>query len=839
MSAPIHPDSNESNANDPRDRKSKYVASAIEPKWQQFWEENKTFKVEIDHSKPKFYVLDMFPYPSGAGLHVGHPEGYTATDIVSRYKRMRGFNVLHPMGWDAFGLPAEQYALETGTHPAVTTRKNISTFKRQIQSLGFSYDWDREVATCDADYYKWTQWIFTQLYKKGLAYMADVPVNWCPALGTVLSNEEVIDGKSERGGHDVFQKPMRQWMLRITDYAESLLAGLESLDWPESVKEMQRNWIGRSEGINFKQTIKDLDIEFEVFDSIPQTFLAQTFTVIAPEHPYVELMIKGTKHAEPVRAFVNAIREKKMTNRFRADQELEGIFTGRYVKNPFGTGDLPIWVASYVLADYGTGIVNCSAHDDRDFRFAKKYNIALRTALLPKDPAEAKRVEALEYCYLEPKGIVQSPPELKGLLWHEARQPAINYIESKGLGRVRVNYKLRDWLFSRQRYWGEPFPIIHTEAGPQLLPESDLPIVLPQVDRYQPTDDGEPTLARATEWVTELQTPSSPNLKRETNTMPQWAGSCWYYLRFLDARNTEEAWSQDAEKYWMPVDLYVGGVEHAVLHLLYSRFWHHVLHDLGLVSTREPFQKLVNQGMILGEDHQKMSKSRGNVVNPDDLVSEYGADTLRLYEMFMGPLEQVKPWNTKSVGGVFRFLSRVWNLVVGPDGALNPKIVADSEIPSGDPIERKLHQTISKVTDDIEKMKFHTPLAAMMTFINEVEERGQLPLRCAKQLVLILSPFAPHLGEELWRIVGGAETVAYVPWPTANPEFLVQTEITIAVQVNGRLRDTISVRPGLSKEELLEHARASTKVQLFTSGKKVIREVVVPDKLVNVVVADA
>ncbi|MFN8389741.1 MAG: leucine--tRNA ligase [Bdellovibrionota bacterium] len=815
----------------------KYSPAEIEPKWQKHWVSTKTFRVEIDTEKPKYYILDMFPYPSGAGLHVGHPEGYTATDILARYKRMRGFNVLHPMGWDAFGLPAEQYALETGTHPAVTTRKNIDVFRRQIQALGFSYDWDREIATCDPDYYRWTQWIFSELYKKGLAYMDDVPVNWCPALGTVLANEEVIDGKSERGGHPVIRKPMRQWVLRITDYAERLLAGLESLDWPESVKEMQRNWIGRSEGINFRQKIKDLDIQFEVFDSIPQTFLAQTFTVIAPEHPFVPQLVKGTKHEKEVLEFVEYIKAKKLAQRFDFEKDMEGIFTGRYVENPFGTGDFPLWIASYVLADYGTGIVNCSAHDARDFAFAKKYNIPLRVAMLPEDPELAEKVRNLEVHYLEPDGILQSPEEVKGMRWDKGRGPVIEYIRQKKLGDVKVHYKLRDWLFSRQRYWGEPFPIIHTKNGPKLLPDGELPVLLPEVERYQPTEDGQPTLARATDWVNVTDRETGEPALRETNTMPQWAGSCWYYLRYLDPKNEKAAWSKEAENYWMPVDLYVGGVEHAVLHLLYSRFWHHVLFDLGHVSTPEPYQKLVNQGMILGEDNQKMSKSRGNVINPDDMIREYGADTLRMYEMFMGPLEQVKPWNTKSAGGVFKFLNRVWNLLVDQQGNIKDVFVDGAVAsPQVTALEKSLHRTIKKVTNDIEQMKFHTAIAALMSFTNEAAEVKSIPRSFAKTFVLLLAPFAPHLGEELWEKLGGTATLAYEPWPTYSEELAKADKLQIAVQVNGKLRDTLEVDAEIADAELLAAAKSSSKVAPHLEGKTLAREIVVPKRLVNFVV---
>jgi leucyl-tRNA synthetase len=813
-----------------------YSPDTIEPKWQNVWDSEKTFKVEVDKSKPKYYILDMFPYPSGAGLHVGHPEGYTATDIIARYKRMNGFNVLHPMGWDAFGLPAEQYALQTGTHPAITTRKNIQTFKRQIKSLGFSYDWDREIATSDENYYHWTQWIFSKLYEKGLAYIDNIPVNWCPALGTVLSNEEVIDGKSERGGHDVVKRPMKQWMLRITDYAESLLEGLEGLDWPPHVLEMQRNWIGKSEGINFKQKFKDSNIEFEVFDSIPQTFLAQTFTVIAPEHKLIPELVKDLPQEKEVLEFVEYIKQKKLAHPFTFDQENEGIFTGRYVENPFGTGDLPLWIASYVIADYGTGIVNCSAHDERDFKFAKKYNIPLKIALLPEDPTHAEKVKNLEVFYREPNGILQTPEECKGLTWDAARKPVIEYIKKKGLGESKVNYKLRDWLFSRQRYWGEPFPIIHGKNGPKLLPEESLPIALPEIEKYQPTEDGAPPLARATDWVMTTDPDTGEEVIRETNTMPQWAGSCWYYLRFIDSKNKEKAWDEEKEKYWMPVDLYVGGVEHAVLHLLYARFWHHVLYDLGLVSTKEPFKKLVNQGMILGEDNQKMSKSRGNVINPDDLINEFGADTLRMYEMFMGPLEQVKPWNTKSAGGIYRFLNRVWNLIVNSEtGTIKSTI---QSIDSNDPteIEKHLHRLIKKVTEDLEDMKFHTAIAALMTFLNEASETKILPEKVIRNFVLLLSPFAPHIAEELWEKLGQSKSLAYEAWPVYDPALAIREEVTIAIQVNGKLRSTIEVSPNISKEDLLSQAKAIPKIQEYLKDVTIKKEIVVPSRLVNFVV---
>ncbi|MCL4137714.1 UNVERIFIED_CONTAM: hypothetical protein GTU68_005706 [Idotea baltica] len=796
----------------------KYQPAQIEPKWQKFWLDNKTFKVEKDESKEKYYILDMFPYPSGAGLHVGHPEGYTATDILARYKRMKGFNVLHPMGWDAFGLPAEQYALETGTHPAVTTRKNIENFRRQIQALGFSYDWDREVATCDEDYYHWTQWIFTKLYEKGLAYLDEVPVNWCPALGTVLANEEVIDGKSERGGHDVIRKPMRQWMLRITEYAESLLAGLDDLDWPDGVKEMQRNWIGRSVGATVYFTLAgDSEKKFQVFTTRPDTLFGATYAVLAPEHP-LALEILSDEQRSAAESYVAEAKNK--SDRLRQEQAKlkTGVFTGAYAVNPATGKEIPIFIADYVLISYGSGaIMAVPGHDERDWEFAKKFDLEILEVVTGGNE------------------IVNSG-FLDGLSTDDAKEKMISWLVEKDLGEETVNYKLRDWLFSRQRYWGEPFPVIHTEEGPQLVAESELPVRLPEVERYQPTEDGQPPLARAGSWL-ETQTAAGVPATRETNTMPQWAGSCWYYLRFIDPKNSTAAWDKELENYWMPVDLYLGGVEHAVLHLLYSRFWHHVLFDLGLVSTKEPFQRLVNQGMILGEDNQKMSKSRGNVVNPDDLISDYGADTLRMYEMFMGPLEQVKPWNTKSAGGIFRFLNRVWALLIDEDGNLSAKISDNESFKKGElSIEKSLHALIKKVGEDVSSLKFHTAIAALMSFINELSECPSFPKRIAKDFVLLLAPFAPHMGEELWEKLGASDTLAYEPWPEFDEELAKSESITLAIQVNGKLRDTAEISPDASKDELLAVAKASEKAGEYTKGKEIVREIVVPGRLVNLVV---
>ncbi|MDD2941570.1 MAG: leucine--tRNA ligase [bacterium] len=803
----------------------RYEPGAIEPKWQGYWQENKTFKSEVNKEKPKYYVLDMFPYPSGAGLHVGHPEGYTATDIVCRYKRMRGFNVLHPMGWDAFGLPAEQYALETGTHPAVTTKRNIDNFRRQIQALGFSYDWDREVSTASPDYYRWTQWIFSRLYEKGLAYMDNVPVNWCPALGTVLANEEVVDGKSERGGHDVIRRPMRQWVLRITSYAERLLDGLEGLDWPEGVKEMQRNWIGKSTGARLKFSVADCEgLSFEVFTTRPDTLFGATYCVLAPEHEIIS-QITSTDQRSMVEAYVSEAKNKSDRLRQEEADKKTGVFTGAYAVNPVNGEKIPVYIADYVLITYGTGaIMAVPAHDQRDYDFARKFELEIRQVI--------SGGEINEKAY-DGDGTLQNSGFLDGLAVEEAKAKMIAWLVERGIGKEEVNYKLRDWLFSRQRYWGEPFPIIHTASGPKLLPDSAQPVLLPEVERYQPTEDGEPPLARATEWLNTVDPETGEAVLRETNTMPQWAGSCWYYLRYLDPKNEAEPWGKEAENYWMPVDLYVGGTEHAVLHLLYSRFWHHVLYDLGYVSTPEPFQKLVNQGMILGEDGQKMSKSRGNVINPDDIISRYGADTLRLYEMFMGPLEQVKPWNTKSVGGVHKFLGRCWNLLIAQDGNIHERVVADGNEVTA--IEKTLHRTIRKVTEDIEGFKFHTALAALMTFVNEAQGAA-IPLSVAKRFVLLLAPFAPHLGEELWQRLGGSNTLAYEAWPTFDENLAREEQVTIAIQVNGKLRDTMEVEPGTTKEKLLELAIARDKVKTYLVGHQIVREIIVADKLVNLVV---
>jgi len=805
---------------------SGYRPQEIEPKWQKYWEENKTFRTLDDDSKPKYYVLDMFPYPSGAGLHVGHPEGYTATDIIARYKRMRGFNVLHPMGWDAFGLPAEQHALETGQHPRDITKRNIDNFRRQIKSLGFSYDWDREFSTTDPDYYKWTQWIFIQLYKKGLAYMAEVPVNWCPALGTVLANEEVIDGKSERGGHPVIRKPMRQWMLKITEYAERLLEDLEELDWPESIKEMQRNWIGKSEGAEVRFAVDGHpDLELVVFTTRPDTLFGATYCVLAPEHEWVD-RITTAEYRQAVEAYREATARKSDLERTDLNKDKTGVFTGAYAVNPVNGRKIPIWIADYVLGGYGTGaIMAVPGHDQRDWEFAKKYGLPI--------------VEVVKGGDLEKEAYVGDGPHvnsdfLDGLYNKEAIAKMIEWLEQNGKGRAKVSYRLRDWLFSRQRYWGEPIPILHLEDGTMKpVPEDELPLLLPEVDEIRPSGTGESPLANVPEWVNTVDPETGMKARRETNTMPQWAGSCWYYLRFIDPHNDKELCSFELQKKWLPVDLYIGGAEHAVLHLLYARFWHKVLYDLGLVSTKEPFKKLVNQGMILGENGEKMSKSRGNVINPDDIVNQYGADTLRMYEMFMGPLEATKPWNTRGVEGVYRFLNRVWRLYVAEDGGLNPKI-GDGQADAS--FMRVWHKTIKKVTEDIEALRFNTAISQLMVFVNEAYKQERLPRQAMENFVQLLSPFAPHIAEELWQRLGHDDTITYVPWPAYDERWTVDEEVEIVLQVGGKIADRVRVSADAGEEELERLALENAKVRERIGDREVRKVIVVAGKLVNVVV---
>lgn len=802
-----------------------YQAQSIEPKWQAYWENHKTFKTREDQGKPKFYALDMFPYPSGAGLHVGHPEGYTATDIVSRFKRMRGYNVLHPMGWDAFGLPAEQHALDTGEHPRDITVKNINNFRRQIKSLGFSYDWDREISTTDPEYYKWTQWIFIQLYKKGLAYVAEVPVNWCPALGTVLANEEVIDGKSERGGHPVIRKPMRQWVLKITEYAERLLEDLEELDWSESIKDMQRNWIGKSEGAEVVFAIEGHEDSLTVFTTRPDTLFGASYAVLAPEHELVE-KITTEAQREAVKAYQDQAARKSDLERTDLAKEKTGVFTGAYAVNPVNGAKLPIWIADYVLAGYGTGaIMAVPGHDERDYEFAKQFDLPI--------------IEVVEGGDLSKEAYAGDGPHvnsdfLNGLRNEEAIKKMIAWLEENGKGKGKVTYRLRDWLFSRQRYWGEPIPILHLEDGTMKpVPEDQLPLVLPDVDAIKPSGTGESPLANVTEWVNTTDPETGMPARRETNTMPQWAGSCWYYLRYIDPHNDKELCSKEKQEQWLPVDLYIGGAEHAVLHLLYARFWHKVLYDLGVVSTKEPFHKLVNQGMILGTNNEKMSKSRGNVINPDEIVNEYGADTLRVYEMFMGPLEATKPWNANGVEGTHRFLSRVWRLFVGEDGGLNAKIV-DGE--GSDEFKRTWHKTIKKVTEDFEALRFNTAISQLMIFVNEAYKTDIVPKAAAENFVQMLSPLAPHLAEELWERLGHNETVTYEPWPTYDEAWTVDAEVEIVVQVNGKIVDRTKISKDLDQAAMQEHAFALPNVKQAVEGKAVRKVIAVPGKLVNIVV---
>ena len=867
---------------------SEYNFSAIEKKWQRYWLENKTFKTDDAAPGEKFYCLDMFPYPSGAGLHVGHPEGYTATDILCRYKRMKGFNVLHPMGWDAFGLPAEQYAVETGTHPAVTTKKNVDRFREQIRSLGFSYDWDREVNTTDPKYYKWTQWIFEQLYKKGLAYVAEVPVNWCPALGTVLANEEVIDGRSERGNHPVERRPMRQWMLRITEYAERLLKDLDGLDWPEGIKEMQRNWIGKSTG-----ALVDFGVKVEgngttgtetagekitVYTTRCDTLFGATYMVLSPEHALVAKWLEdGTvKNADEVKAYQKKAASKSDLERTELNKEKTGVrLDGVVGVNPVNGDELPIFISDYVLASYGMGaIMAVPAHDERDFDFAKVFDLPIVQVVAPADSETAKNASPDPVPYMGEAaftdiatGVMVSSGFITGLSVDDARKKMVSWLEEKGVGKAKTQYKLRDWLFSRQRYWGEPFPVIHWEDGTNtLVPEEDLPLTLPELADYKPTGTGEPPLAKAAEWVNVVDPKTGRKGVRETNTMPQWAGSCWYYLRYIDPTNDRAFADSALLKKWLPVDLYVGGAEHAVLHLLYARFWHKVLFDLGLVPTLEPFQKLVNQGMILGMAYKtkrgvlvpmdkiewrdgkpfgaeeggemeelsefpaKMSKSLKNVVNPDDVIRDYGADSLRLYEMFMGPLQAVKPWSTKGVEGVYRFLKRANRLVT--ETPVLGRAMAKAE-------SKSLNAMVKKVGDDLEEMAFNTAMSAMMVFVNEAEgfaKAGGLPKEMLEKFVLCLAPFAPHLGEELWQFLGHEKSLAYEPWPKFDPAALVEDEVEIPVQVMGKLRGRVVVPVSATPAEMEAAAKANAEVAKFLEGKTVVKVVAVPKRMVNFVV---
>ena len=875
-----------------------YDPARIEPKWQEFWLTKETFRAEIDIEKPKYYVLDMFPYPSGDGLHVGHPEGYTATDILARYKRMRGFNVLHPMGWDAFGLPAEQYAIKTGTHPRDTTRSNIENFKRQIRSLGFSYDWSREIDTTDPGYVRWTQWIFCKLYERDLAYLAEVPVNWCPALGTVLANEEVIDGKSEIGAHPVERVPMRQWMLRITAYADRLLEDLEDLDWPESVKTMQREWIGRSEGAKVRfQVDGKVQRQIEVFTTRPDTLFGATYMVLAPEHPFVEAITSEDRRAA-VRDYVESSARKSERSRLAESRQKTGVFTGATATNPANGESVPIWIADYVLATYGTGaIMAVPGHDARDWEFASAFELPIVEVVSGGDVSQAA---------FTGDGAAVNSGFLDGLGTDAAKSRMIEWLVEQGLGDREVTYKLRDWLFSRQRYWGEPFPILHAEDGSiSLLPEQDLPLTLPELEDFRPSGDFEPPLARVREWLESTDAAGRPAI-RDANTMPQWAGSCWYFLRFIDPHNDSEPWSREAERYWMPVDLYVGGAEHAVLHLLYSRFWHKVFYDLGLVHTKEPFQKLVNQGMILGNSFryfddnvsdspeteakvyaasevlhsdegvtsrsgaplkprfvptrdvnfdeegrpfhpahhglelevvvEKMSKSRGNVVNPDDVIGEFGADAMRLYEMFIGPLDKSAPWSTDGIHGIYRFLQRAWRLLVEEQSEGGETLRSLEDGRGSDGQARLTAQTIAGVTEDLESMRFNTAISKLMVFSRDIVKKGaSLPRDAAESFVLLLSPMAPHLGEELWQRLGHDDTLAYEAWPVADESLLVEDEIKLVIQVNGKRRGEIVVAADAPREAIESAALACEGVAKHLAGRDPKKVIVVPGRLVNVV----
>lgn len=800
-----------------------YNHNQIEKKWQDYWDENKTFKTNDNLGQKKFYALDMFPYPSGAGLHVGHPEGYTATDIISRYKRMQGYNVLHPMGWDAFGLPAEQYALDTGNDPREFTKKNIQTFKRQIKELGFSYDWDREVNTTDPEYYKWTQWIFIQLYNKGLAYVDEVAVNWCPALGTVLSNEEVIDGVSERGGHPVYRKPMKQWVLKITEYADQLLADLDDLDWPESLKDMQRNWIGRSEGAKVSFDVDNTEGKVEVFTTRPDTIYGASFLVLSPEHALVN-SITTDEYKEKVKAYQTEASKKSDLERTDLAKDKSGVFTGAYATNPLSGEKVQIWIADYVLSTYGTGaIMAVPAHDDRDYEFAKKFDLPIIEVI------EGGNVEEAAYTG-EGKHI--NSGELDGLENEAAFTKAIQLLEQKGAGEKKVNYKLRDWLFSRQRYWGEPIPVIHWEDGTMTtVPEEELPLLLPETDEIKPSGTGESPLANIDSFVNVVDEKTGMKGRRETNTMPQWAGSCWYYLRYIDPKNENMLADPEKLKHWLPVDLYIGGVEHAVLHLLYARFWHKVLYDLAIVPTKEPFQKLFNQGMILGEGNEKMSKSKGNVINPDDIVQSHGADTLRLYEMFMGPLDAAIAWSEKGLDGSRRFLDRVWRLMVNEDGTLSSKIVTTNN----KSLDKVYNQTVKKVTEDFETLGFNTAISQLMVFINECYKVDEVYKPYIEGFVKMLAPIAPHIGEELWSKLGHEESITYQPWPTYDEALLVDDEVEIVVQVNGKLRAKIKIAKDTSKEEMQEIALSNDNVKASIEGKDIMKVIAVPQKLVNIV----
>ncbi|MEE3954736.1 leucine--tRNA ligase [Peribacillus frigoritolerans] len=796
---------------------------SIETKWQKYWEGNKTFKTGEESGKRKFYALDMFPYPSGAGLHVGHPEGYTASDILARMKRAQGYNVLHPIGWDAFGLPAEQYAIDTGNDPAEFTEHNINTFRRQIKALGFSYDWDREINTTDPDYYKWTQWIFLKLYEKGLAYIDEVAVNWCPALGTVLANEEVIDGKSERGGHPVERRPMKQWMLRITAYADRLIDDLDDVDWPENIKDMQRNWIGRSEGAEVTFNIDGFDETFTVFTTRPDTLFGATYAVLAPEHPFVD-KITTDDQREAVEAYLDEVKHKSDLERTDLAKDKSGVFTGAYAINPVNGEKMPIWIADYVLISYGTGaIMAVPAHDERDYEFAVKFDLPIKEVVAGGDvTSEAYTGD----------GLHVNSEFLDGLNKEEAISTMIKWLEEKEIGTKKITYRLRDWLFSRQRYWGEPIPIIHWEDGTMSpVKEEELPLILPKTTDIKPSGTGESPLANISEWVN-VTDENGRKGRRETNTMPQWAGSSWYFLRYIDPDNKEALADPEKLKEWMPVDIYIGGAEHAVLHLLYARFWHKFLYDIGVVPTKEPFQNLFNQGMILGENNEKMSKSKGNVVNPDDIVESHGADTLRMYEMFMGPLDASIAWSTNGLDGSRRFLDRIWRLLVNDDGTITDKM---TETDDTGKLEKVYHQTVKKVTENYEELKFNTAISQLMVFINDAYKADSLPKVYIEGFVKLLAPVAPHIAEELWSKLGHSESITYGTWPAFDEAKLVDNEVEIVIQINGKVKAKLMVPTDTTREKLEEIAMGDDSIKEQIDGKTIRKVIAVPGKLVNIV----
>ena len=802
-----------------------YNHKSIEQKWQKYWDDNEIFKTDDFLDKPKYYILDMYPYPSGSGLHVGHPLGYIATDILARYKRHQGYNVLHPMGWDAFGLPAEQYAIKTGTHPSVTTKENINNFKRQIKMLGFSYDWTREINTTDPGYVKWTQWIFIQLYNKGLAYEAEVPVNWCPELKAVLANEEVIDGKSDIGGHPVLRVPMRQWMLRITKYAESLLSGLDDVDWPHSIKELQRNWIGRSEGAKVLFELPLISKHLEVFTTRHDTLFGATYIVIAPEHPLVEdLLIEDQKTL--VKNYIEETSKKSDLDRTELNKEKNGVFLGSYAINPANGKEIPIWISDYVIMGYGTGaIMAVPGEDERDWEFATKYDLPIIRTVEPSKDFSGGAYTG--------DGPAINSEFLNGLYIDEAKEKMASWLEDNKKGERTVQYKLRDWLFSRQRYGGEPIPIIHKDGKPQVLKESDLPLELPDIEKYEPSGTGESPLSNIKNWVEVKDDSDNIIALRETNTMPQWAGSCWYYLRYLDPSNDEKAWDSEKEKYWMPVDLYIGGAEHAVLHLLYSRFWHHVLFDLGLVSTKEPFKKLFNQGMILGQDGSKMSKSRGNVINPDETVETYGSDSMRIYEMFMGPLDKAKPWSTTGLQGCSRFIKKLWSILVDDEGVLSSNVTDKKD---GKETLRALNMMIKKISDNLDQMQFNTCVSEFMIFTNHIQKLDSINIDTIRSFIIIMNPFMPHLAQELWELIGETNELTYQAWPDYDKDLAISDEIVIPIQINGKRRSEILISANESESEVISKAKSDDKIASYLKNTTIIKEIYIKGKILNIVI---